>query len=195
MYAPLALVLGAPVTLAMRGLPARYAGAIGRALHRRPISLLVHPVPALALSPGGVAAFYVTPLYGAAASNPTAHTLVHGHFLLAGFLFAWAIAGQDPAPRRPGVPARLVVLGGAIAIHAAVAQLIYAGLTGISAPPQELRGAADLMYYGGDIAELLLALAMLTRWRPHPARARPQEGRSSGSLPRRRRLAAELSGG
>lgn len=172
MFAPLALVLGAPVTLALRGLPARYAGAVGRALHSRPVSVLVHPVPALVLSAGGVAAVYLTPLYRATVANPTLHALVHVHFLLAGFLFAWAVAGQDPAPRRPGVPARLVVLGVAIAVHAAVAQLIYAGLTGIPAPPHELRGAADLMYYGGDTAELLLALAMLTRWRP---RAQPRE--------------------
>lgn len=31
------------------------------------------------------------------------------------------------------------------------------------------------MYYGGDIGELLLALALLLTWRPHRQPARPAE--------------------
>ncbi|MBB4908609.1 cytochrome c oxidase assembly protein [Actinophytocola algeriensis] len=58
---------------------------------------------------------------------------MHLHFLVAGYLFAWLIAGPDPAPHRPGVPARLVLLGVAIAVHATLAQLMYAG---IAAPDQ-----------------------------------------------------------
>src|SRR5690606_22058938 len=105
------------------------------------------------------------------------------HFLLAGYAFAWAIAGQDPAPGRPGVPVRLVVLGVAIVVHATVAQLMYAGLTAIQVPMHELRGAADIMYYGGDLAELLLALAMLTRWRPAVAPVKGGNGARAGRHP------------
>jgi putative membrane protein len=82
------------------------------------------------------------------------------------------------------VPARLVVLGVAIAGHAVLSQLLYAGAFFQAAVPgAELRGAGELMYYGGDIAELLLALALVTFWRPrrqdrqqtpaHPAAAVP----------------------
>jgi putative membrane protein len=89
--------------------------------------------------------------------------VTHLHFLVSGYLFAWVVAGPDPAPRRPSVPVRLVLLGIAIAAHAVLSQLMYAGvLPGPAAPPEQVRGAAELMYYGGDIAELLLAFAMLT---------------------------------
>jgi len=167
MYAPLLLVLGAPMTLLLRSVPPRYGQVIGHILRSRPAHLLAHPVIALTLIVGGLVVLYFTPLYAAASSDPTLHTLIHLHFLLSGYLFAWVIAGPDPAPRRPTVYARLVLLGIAIAAHAAISQLMYAGLfIQVSATPDELRGAGSLMYYGGDIAELLLALALLTTWRP-----------------------------
>jgi len=180
MYAPLALVMGAPITLVLRSVPASTGRRIGRALHSRPAALLSHPVTGLVLTIGGMAVLYFTPLYGATATSPLLHDAVHLHFLLAGYLFAFSIAGPDPAPHRPSVPFRLVVLGVAIAAHASLAQLIYAGaLVQIPAPPVELRGAADLMYYGGDIAELLLAVGLVSTWRP--ARAATRARRSIGA--------------
>ena len=49
---------------------------------------------------------------------------------------------------------------------------MYAGLlVEVPVPGPQLRGAAEIMYYGGDVAELLLALAMVSTWRPRrPAR-------------------------
>nr|WP_240977821.1 cytochrome c oxidase assembly protein [Knoellia sp. DB2414S] len=166
MYAPLGLVLGAPVTLLLRSIPPQRGRVIGRVLRSRPAHLIANPLTALILNLGGLAALYFTPLYGATTTNPVLHHAVHAHFLAAGYLFAWVIGGPDPAPRRPSVPARLVVLGVAIAGHAILSQLLYAGaLVQIDVPAGELRGAGDLMYYGGDIAELLLALALVTTWR------------------------------
>ena len=110
MVAPIALAFGAPVTLLLRALPGRPARVVGRALHRRPLRVVAHPATALTLNLGGLALLYFTPLYAVTAANATAHHLVQLHFLLAGYLFAWAVAGPDPAPRRPSVPARLVLL-------------------------------------------------------------------------------------
>lgn len=167
MYAPLGLVLGAPVTLILRSLSPAHGRIIGRALRSRPAHVVANPVVALILSVGGLAVLYFTPLYLATTTNEELHLLVHTHFLLAGYLFAWVIAGPDPAPRRPSVPARLVVLGAAIAGHAVISQLMYAGLfVRVPVPPGQLQGAGELMYYGGDIAELLLAVALLLTWRP-----------------------------
>jgi putative membrane protein len=167
MVAPIGLVLGAPLTLALRTVPRPWGRRVGRVLHSRPARVVSHPVTALTLSIGGMVALYCTPLYEVTASNAVAHHLAHAHFLASGYLFAWVIAGPDPAPRRPSVPARLVLLGVAIVAHSALSQLLYAGVIDLPAvPAAERRGAAELMYYGGDIAELLLAMAMLTAWRP-----------------------------
>jgi putative membrane protein len=181
MYAPIALVMGAPVTLLLRSLPGSKGRAVGRFLRSRPLHFIAHPATALVLNLGGLAALYFTPLYGAAAGNPVLHNLIHVHFLAAGYLFAWAVAGPDPAPRRPSVPARLVILGVAIAGHAVLSQLLYAGLfVQVPAAAVQLRQAGELMYYTGDIAELLLAFALVSTWRPDRRKIRAA-GRQPGN--------------
>lgn len=176
MYAPLALVLAAPVTLLLRTLSAARGRQLTTVLHSPPARLLAHPAVALALSPGSLAALYFTPLYNATTSHPVAHWLLHAHFLLSGCLFAYAIAGPDPAPARPTVRARLVCLGVAIAAHAIIAQLMYGGFwVDIHAPIPQVQAGAEIMYYGGDIAELLLAAALVATWRPEPRRAATRE--------------------
>lgn len=167
MYAPIGLVLGAPVTLLLRSLPRRHGKNVGRILRSGPMHVMAHPVSALVLSLGGLAALYFTPLYETASRAPVLHWIIHIHFLAAGYLFAWVIAGPDPAPKRPSVPVRLVVLGVAITGHAVISQLLYAGVfVQVSASTPELRQAGELMYYAGDIAELILAFALVTSWRP-----------------------------
>ncbi|WP_225810536.1 cytochrome c oxidase assembly protein [Streptomyces spinosus] len=167
MYAPTALVLGAPTTLGLRALPASRARRLTALLHSGPARLLAHPVTGLLLSTGSLAPLYFTPLYDAVSARPAGHWLLHAHFLLAGCLFAHAVAGPDPAPGRPGVRARLVCLGCAIAVHASIAQLMYGGYwVAVDAPVPQVQGAAEIMYYGGDIAELLLAAALVATWRP-----------------------------
>ncbi|MFI5520732.1 cytochrome c oxidase assembly protein [Streptomyces platensis] len=167
MYAPLALVLGAPATLLLRTLPAARGRQLTAVLNSRPAQVVAHPALALLLSTGGLALLYFTPLYDATTGGPVGHWLLHAHFLLSGYLFAYVIAGPDPAPSRPGVRARLVCLGVAIAAHAVLSQLMYGGfLVDIDAPVEQVQGAAEIMYYGGDIAELLLAAALVSTWRP-----------------------------
>ncbi|MGC4807339.1 cytochrome c oxidase assembly protein [Micromonospora sp. DT233] len=182
MLAPLGLVLGAPVTLALRTLPRRRGRALVRLLRHRALGPLAHPVTGLALSTGGLYLLYLTPLYRATLAHPALHHLTHLHFLLAGLLFTWSIAGPDPGPHRPRVPVRLVVLGVAVAAHAALAQLLYAGLAvDVPAPPEQLRAGATVMYYGGDLAEIALALALLATWRPErkaPPQGEPAAGRA-----------------
>ncbi|MBO4273720.1 cytochrome c oxidase assembly protein [Microbispora triticiradicis] len=169
MYAPLALVLGAPVTLVLRTLPVAGGRRLTAVLHSRPVRVVTHPVVALLLSTGGLVVLYFTPLYNAASVSAAGHWLLHAHFLLSGCLFAYVIAGPDPAPGRPGVRTRLVYLGCAVAVHAVVAQLMYGGFrVYVHAPVPEVRGGAEIMYYGGDIAELLLAAALVATWRPAP---------------------------
>nr|SBO96016.1 hypothetical protein BN4615_P5532 [Nonomuraea gerenzanensis] len=173
MLAPLGLVLGAPVTLLLRSLPAARARRLARLLRHRAVHAVANPVTALLLSAGGMIVLYCTPLYRLVLAHGALHAAVHVHFLLSGCLFAWVIAGPDPAPRRPTVVARLVVLGVAIAAHSVLSQLMYAGVgVDLPVPEEQRRGAAEIMYYGGDLAELLLALALVAGWRPRPAARR-----------------------
>ncbi|MDQ3606961.1 MAG: cytochrome c oxidase assembly protein [Gemmatimonadota bacterium] len=166
MLAPLALVLAAPATLALRTLPVHAARRVSALLRWRPLHTIAHPVTALVLNVGGMYLLYLTPLYAATLTSPLLHGLVHLHFLAAGYLFAWAIAGPDPAPRRPRMRTRLAVLFVAMAAHSTLAKLMYAYGWPRGTPHglDQIRAAAQLMYYGGDLAELLLAVALFATW-------------------------------
>ncbi|MFC7704815.1 cytochrome c oxidase assembly protein [Plastorhodobacter daqingensis] len=166
MFAPLGLVFGAPVTLALRTLPARTAAALMRLLRSVPIRFVTYPATAACLNLLPMAALYLTPLYAASLQNGALHLWLHVHFLVAGCLFAWAIAGPDPAPHRPGPALRLAVLICHAAGHAILGKLMYGYHfpRGTGATAAEIEAAAQWMYYGGDIAELLLAIALFHGW-------------------------------
>lgn len=165
MFAPLGLALGAPITLALRTLPAPTARQIVGLLASQPLRLLSHPVSALGLNSGGMYLLYLTPLYELSLRSPALQLALHAHFLAAGSLFTWAIIGLDPAPHRPPWPVRLAVLFASIAAHATLGKMLYAfGLPRSAHGIEEIRAAAQLMYYGGDLAELLLAIALFGQW-------------------------------
>jgi putative membrane protein len=182
MLAPLGLAMGAPVTLLLRVAPP-VRRPVARVLHSRPAHLLAHPVTAAMVSTGGLFLVLLTPVYAAAGQHPLLHHGLHVHYLAAGYLFAAAIAGPDPAPRRPGLPVRTGTLLAAAAAHAVLAKFLYANAgalpPGAGQDADAVRAAAQLMYYGGDFAELLLAVALFAGWyrhrgpRPQSVTARP----------------------
>jgi putative membrane protein len=165
MFAPLALVLAAPVTLLLGALPVGARRRAGAVLRSRALHGLAHPVTAAVLDVGGLYVLYLTPLSALAGENSLVHHLVAVHVLLVGYLFSWSIAGPDPAPRRPGTAVRVAVLIAAGAAHGLLAKLLYS-----RAGTDELQSAAQLMYYGGDIAELALAVALFASRRARGSR-------------------------
>jgi putative membrane protein len=168
MFAPLGLVLAAPVTLLLSSLPVAHRSAASAVLRSRLLHRLAHPAAAAVLDMGGLYLLHLTPLHSLATTNAFVHHLVNLHFLVAGCLFTWSIAGPDPAPRRPGVAVRAAVLIAAGAAHAHLAKLLYARAAQL--PPgggpsgDAMQDAAQLMYYGGDLAELALAVALFATW-------------------------------
>jgi len=87
---------------------------------------------------------------------------------------------------------RLFYVGLAILGHAVISQLLYAGIwVQVDVPAAERRAAGDLMYYGGDIAELLLALAVVTTW--HPRVAAPRRVLEPGAVAAEQVLVGDTS--
>jgi putative membrane protein len=168
MLGPTALVMGAPVTLLLGSTAPTVGRAVSRVLRSPAFHVVSHPVTAAAVHVGGLFALYLTPLYAAAVEHEVVHHVVHVHFLAAGYLFAWAIAGPDPAPRRPGISTRTAVLVLAAGAHSYLGKLLYARggelPRGVGHPAADIEVAAQWMYYGGDVAELLLAAALFATW-------------------------------
>lgn len=166
MLAPLGLVMGAPVSLALKTWPTTFSRSVTRVLGSSLFHFLSHPLTALVLNIGGMFVLYLTPLYQAMLSHPFLHLFIHFHFLAAGYLFTWSIAGPDPAPRRPGLKLRVAVLFISMAAHAYLSKLMYAYRFPLNSPHsvEEIRAGAKLMYYGGDLSELILAVALFAIW-------------------------------
>jgi putative copper resistance protein D len=125
MIAPIAIVLSAPITLALRTLPQGrdkaergVRGTLLATLHSRYSAIIVNPVGALLIFDGSLFTLYFTPLFGKLMSNHAGHLLMNIHFILAGFLFFHVIIGVDPNPKRPPFLLRIVTLLAAMSIHA-----------------------------------------------------------------------------
>jgi putative copper resistance protein D len=125
MIAPIGLVLGAPITLALRTLPqGRTSTEHGvralalKVLHSRYSVILTNPITALALFDGSLFILYFTDLFGVLMQNHVGHILMNIHFILAGFLFFNVVIGIDPSPRKYPHILRIVILFGAMSLHA-----------------------------------------------------------------------------
>ena len=125
MVAPIGIVLGAPITLALRTLPQGrnpeergVRGTLIALLHSKPAGIFTNPVVILAIFDGSLFALYMTPLFGNMMQSHLGHLLMNVHFLLAGILFFHVIIGIDPNPRKVPYIVRIVILFAAMSIHA-----------------------------------------------------------------------------
>ncbi|CRK49232.1 conserved membrane hypothetical protein [Rhodococcus sp. RD6.2] len=125
MLAPVLLVLGGPMTLALRALkPAGPDGAPGprewllAALHSRYSRFITHPLVASFLFVGGFYALYLGGIFGATLDSHGAHLLMNVHFILSGYLFYWVVIGIDPAPRQIQPVTKLAMVFGSLPFHA-----------------------------------------------------------------------------
>ncbi|WP_189060822.1 cytochrome c oxidase assembly protein [Longimycelium tulufanense] len=184
MLAPILLVLGAPVTLALRALPpaGRDAPPGPRewllALVHSPVSrVLTHPLVALALFVGSFFGLYFSGLFDVALYQHWAHLAMNAHFLLVGYVFFWPVIGIDPAPRKLPPLGRLGLLLAAMGFHAffgvalmmsqsVIGEAFYRGLglpwaTNLLAD-QHLGGG--LSWATGEIPVILVVIALAVQW-------------------------------
>ena len=125
MIAPIGLVLGAPMTLALRTLPQGrnseergIRGSLLAALHSKIGIIYTNPIVALAIFDGSLFALYFTDLFSVLMQSHVGHLFMSLHFLAAGFLFFFIIIGVDPNPRRVHYLVQIVILFAAMSIHA-----------------------------------------------------------------------------
>lgn len=115
MYAPIPLVLAAPMTLALRSLPAgrgRWSarGLLLRFLHSRVLAVISSLPVAVGVFVFSLYGLYFTPLFAILMSHRWGMLAMQIHFLVSGYLFAWTLIGADPGPRRPPALTRLAAI-------------------------------------------------------------------------------------
>ena len=125
MIAPIGIVLGAPITLALRTLPIGrikdergIRGSFISLLHSKFGKFYANPIVALAIFDGSLFLLYFTPLFSNLMVGHSGHLFMNLHFILAGILFFQVIIGIDPMPIKVPHIVKIVILFAAMSIHA-----------------------------------------------------------------------------
>jgi putative copper resistance protein D len=199
MIAPIAIVLSAPITLALRTLPQGrnseergVRGTLLSALHSRYSSIIVNPVGALVIFDGSLFLLYFTSLFGTLMNTHAGHLFMNIHFLLAGFLFFHVIIGIDPNPKRPPFLVRIVTLLAAMSIHAFFSVALMSSSTLIDSgyfASLQVPWVGDLLtdqnkggaigWAMGEIPILIALIATFTMWTRDDAREARRIDRSA----------------
>lgn len=183
MLSPILILLGAPITLALRALPvAAKRGSKGPRelllmfLHSRFMRIITHPAFTIPLFIASLYALYFSPIFDFLMGSRTGHIAMMCHFLAVGLVFFWPIMGVDPGPHRPGYLLRMLELFAGMPFHAffgiALMMASQPMVETYTNPPASLGidALADQTAAGGiawafsEIPSVLVLLALLFQW-------------------------------
>jgi cytochrome c oxidase assembly factor CtaG/putative copper export protein len=184
MLVPILLVLGGPVGLALRALPAAGRGDppgmrewLLAALHSRISRFLTNPVVATALFVAGFYGLYLGGLFDAAVGSHIGHVVMNVHFLASGYLFYWVVIGVDPTPRPIPPLAKVAVVFASLPLHAFFAIILMSMQKVLGESfyrSLHLSWHTDLMgdqrlgggmaWAAGEIPLVVVMIALLVQW-------------------------------
>ncbi|TWD83380.1 putative copper resistance protein D [Kribbella amoyensis] len=202
MLTPLAMALGAPVTLALRTLPQKPRGWLLSVLHSRFAKVLCFPLVGFAFFVLSPWALYFSNWYDATLQSTLLHDLLHVHFIAVGALFFWPLVGLDPVPGRVIYPFRLLLIFLSLPFHAFLGITIMSATTliaedwytsfGRAWPPSPLRDqyiAGGLLWGTGDIVGILFFGVLFVQWVKQSQREARREDRRLDRLEEQARKA------
>ncbi len=204
MLVPLALALGAPVTLALRTLPHAPRRWLLVVLHSRAAKVLSFPPLTLALYVVSPWALYFSGWYPASLDHVWLHELMHLHLVVVGSLFFWPIVGVDPLPGRVGYPARMLLVVLTLPFHAFLGVTIMGqdtllgdghyqalrelpGYGWLPDPLDDQHLAGGLLWSSGDLVGLVLLGVLFAQWVRSSMREAAREDRRLDLLEARAR--------
>jgi cytochrome c oxidase assembly factor CtaG len=172
LLAPVLLLCGAPVRLALAAGSRSSRAALGALLASRPIRTLTHPAAGLVLFASVELATHLTGLYQLALEDETLHAFEHAAYFWSGLLLFAPLIAADPLPHPPAPLARfswmmgamtaMAVPGAVLTFSESVRYPFYlapARALGRSAlADQHLAGA--IMWVGSGLAMFALALGV-----------------------------------
>ncbi|ASO20705.1 putative copper resistance protein D [Actinoalloteichus hoggarensis] len=201
MLAPVLLVLGGPITLALRALPTAGEGRppgprewLVALSHSRAARLLLHPVTASVVFIGSLFGLYFTGLFDAAMPEHWAHQLMTVHFLVSGYVFYWLVIGVDRPPRPLPHLARLGMLFAAMPFHAffgvllmsrptLIGEMYYRRLDVPWVPDllADQRLGGGIAWVAGEVPMVIVLIALLIQWSRQDDRDSRRHDRRDGA--------------
>jgi cytochrome c oxidase assembly factor CtaG len=206
MLTPLAMALGAPVTLALRTLPAWPRQWLLFVLHSQLAKALCFPLIGFVLFVLSPWVLDFSGWYDATLRSTKLHDLLHLHFVLVGSLFFWPLLGLDPVPGRVIYPFRLMLTFLTLPFHAFLGSTIMSSTTLIaqawytsfsrSWPPSPLHDqyiAGGLLWCSGDIVGLSFFGVLFFQWVKQSQREARREDRRLVRLDEQQRRAEQVA--
>lgn len=208
MLVPMALALGAPVTLALRTLPPGPRRWLLAVLHSRVAKVASFPPLTFLLYVTAPWMLYFTGWYPATLRSDYLHEAMHLHFVLVGCLFFWPIVGVDPVPGRVAYPFRMLLVVLTLPFHAflgvtimqqqeVIAGSYYAELrqgpmgAWLPAALDDQHLAGGILWGSGDLVALVLVGVLFVQWVRDSLREARREDRRLDLLEARERAARE----
>ena len=205
MLVPLALALGAPVTLALRTLPATPRRWLLVVLHSRLAKVLSFPPLAFGLYVISPWALYFSGWYDLTLRSDFWHEAMHAHLVMVGALFFWPLVGSDPLPGRTGYPFRVLLSVLTLPFHAFLGVTIMGQSTLIGGdwypslaqgpmgswlpdPYADQQLAGGILWGSGDLVGLAFFGVLFTQWVRSSMREAQREDRRLDRLEARERL-------
>ena len=182
MLSPILILLGAPITLALRALPTAGRDRKGprelllMLLHSRFMRIVTHPAFTIPLFIASLYALYFTPIFDFLMDSKAGHITMMSHFLAVGLVFFWPIMGVDPGPHRPGYLMRMLELFAGMPFHAffgiALMMASEPMIETYKNPPASLgidaltdqNAAGGIAWAFSEIPSVLVLLALLFQW-------------------------------
>jgi cytochrome c oxidase assembly factor CtaG len=184
MLGPLLLVMGGPVTLALRATqahaPSQPAGPhewINAMLHWSVTRKLYNPLLVFVEFVGSYYLIYFTGLYGWAMRYHWAHQLMNLHLLLVGYLFYGLVIGVDRLPRPLPYLGKLAMVLAAMPFHAFFGVIVMTSssiigslfYTYIHVPwmhdlHQDQFLAGGIAWAAGELPLVVVVIALVTQW-------------------------------
>ena len=205
MLVPLALALGAPVTLALRTLPAAPRRWLLAVLHAPVVRVLSAPPLTFALFVLSPWALYLTSWYDATLTSPYLHEALHLHFVAVGALFLWPVVGVDPVPGRVAYPFRMLMMVLTLPFHAFLGLTLMeqdtlvagdwyrslpgrTGLDWLPDPAADQHLAGGILWSSGDLVGLAFFFVLFVQWVRSSTREAQREDRRLDRLERQDRV-------
>ena len=201
MFVPVLLVLGGPVTLALRTLPSAVHGQppgprewLLWLVHSKVTALLANPLTAFVLFVSSLYAVYFTPIFNTLIRYHWGHELMSVHFLLVGYLFFWGIIGIDPGPRRLPFLGRLGLLFAVMPFHAffGIATMTmttamggqfyrFVDLPWLSSIESDQHLGGAIAWGSSELPVILVVVALVAQWARQDRRASARSDRHAES--------------
>ena len=164
--APL-LVLGAPLTLAVRAASPDHRRQLLAILHGRVMAVLGHPLVAWSQFAALMWTIHFSGLFQLATENPLVHAIEHALFLGSAALFWWPALGESNGRQRLGHPLRLLYVALAMPQNTFLALAILSA-GGVLYPHYRSRAdqrqAGGAMWVAGDIVLLVVVVLLTAAW-------------------------------